>query len=133
MTDLPSFDLSGRTALVTGAGPWPRPAIALALADAGADLALGLRRADADGGLADEIAATGRRVLRLPMDVTDLAESRAAIDRAVAELGGIDILVNNAGGGIDAMALDVTEADSIARSPGTSSRPSSSRSRSRGT
>ena len=53
----------------------------------------------------------GRRAVRLQMDVTDLAKARAAIDRAAAELGGLDILVNNAGGGIDAMALDVTEAD----------------------
>ena len=45
------------------------------------------------------------------MDVTDLPQSYAAIDEAVAALGGIDILVNNAGGGIDARAVDVTEAD----------------------
>jgi NAD(P)-dependent dehydrogenase (short-subunit alcohol dehydrogenase family) len=45
------------------------------------------------------------------MDVTDLRQSCAAIDRAAEELGRLDILVNNAGGGIDAMALDVTEAD----------------------
>ena len=111
MDALPSFDLTGRTALVTGAGRGLGRAIALALAAAGADLALGLRRADADGGLADEVSALGRRALRLQMDVTDLPESYAAIDRAVAELGGIDILVNNAGGGIDAPALEVTEAD----------------------
>ena len=111
MDALPSFDLTGRTALVTGAGRGIGRAIALAFAAAGADLALGLRRADADGGLADEVSALGRRALRLQMDVTDLPESYAAIDGAVAELGGIDILVNNAGGGIDARALDVTEAD----------------------
>jgi NAD(P)-dependent dehydrogenase (short-subunit alcohol dehydrogenase family) len=111
MADLPSFDLSGKTALVTGAGRGLGRAIALALADAGADVALGLRDAAADGGLADEIAAMGRRAARLAMDVTDLPQCYAAVDRAVAELGPIDILVNNAGGGIDAEALDVTEAD----------------------
>jgi len=111
MSELPSFDLSGRVALVTGGGRGLGRAIALALAAAGADLALGLRRADADGGLAGEIEALGRRALPLQMDVTDLGQSYAAIDRAIAELGGIDILVNNAGGGIDARALDVTEAD----------------------
>jgi NAD(P)-dependent dehydrogenase (short-subunit alcohol dehydrogenase family) len=111
MSELPSFDLSGRTALVTGAGRGLGRAIALALADAGADVALGLRRRDEDGGVAEAIAGMGRRALRLQMDVTDLAESYAATDAAIAELGGIDILVNNAGGGIDAPALDVTEAD----------------------
>ena len=65
MDALPSFDLTGRTALVTGAGRGLGRAIALALAAAGADLALGLRRADADGGLADEVSALGRRALRL--------------------------------------------------------------------
>jgi NAD(P)-dependent dehydrogenase (short-subunit alcohol dehydrogenase family) len=110
MDELPSFDLSGQVALVTGAARGLGRAIALALAGAGADVALGLRDA-ADGGLAEIIAGMGRRALPLPMDVTDLAQSRAAIDRAVAELGRLDILVNNAGGGIDAMALDVTEAD----------------------
>jgi NAD(P)-dependent dehydrogenase (short-subunit alcohol dehydrogenase family) len=111
MDELPNFDLTGQVALVTGAARGLGRAIALALAGAGADVALGLRDADADGGLAEAVAATGRRALRLQMDVTDLAQSRAAIDRAVAELGRLDILVNNAGGGIDAMALDVTEAD----------------------
>jgi NAD(P)-dependent dehydrogenase (short-subunit alcohol dehydrogenase family) len=111
MSELPSFDLSGRVALVTGAGRGLGRAIALALAGAGADVALGLRDAGADGGLADEIRGMGRRTLRLAMDVTDLPQSYAAIDRTAAELGRLDILVNNAGGGIDAMALDVTEAD----------------------
>jgi NAD(P)-dependent dehydrogenase (short-subunit alcohol dehydrogenase family) len=111
MDELPSFDLSGQVALVTGAARGLGRAIALALAGAGADVALGLRDAAVDGGVAGAIERMGRRALPLQMDVTDLAQSRAAIDRTVAELGRLDILVNNAGGGIDAMALDVTEAD----------------------
>ncbi|MDB5561429.1 MAG: 3-oxoacyl-ACP reductase, partial [Hyphomicrobiales bacterium] len=43
MSDLPSFDLSGQTALVTGAARGLGRAIALALANAGADVALGLK------------------------------------------------------------------------------------------
>lgn len=99
MTQQPSFDLSGQVALVTGAGRGLGRAIALALAAAGADVALGLRDRAADGGLADEIAGLGRRVLKLQMDVADLVQSRAAMDEAIAALGGIDILVNNVGGG----------------------------------
>ena len=105
------FDLTGQTALVTGAARGLGRAIALSLAEAGADVALGLRDASADGGLAAEITATGRRALPLAMDVTDLAQSRAAIDAAVAEFGRLDILVNNAGGGIGGPAIDVTEED----------------------
>ena len=111
MTELPSFDLTGQVALVTGAARGLGHAIALALAGAGADVALGLRDRKEDGGIADAVAALGRRALPLQMDVLDLEQARGAIDRAVAELGRLDVLVNNAGGGIDGMALDVGEAD----------------------
>ena len=104
-------DLQGRVALVTGAARGIGRATAMDLARAGADVALGLRDADRDNGVADEVRALGRRVLALSMDVTDLAASRAAIDRCVAELGGLDVLVNNAGGSILGNALDVTEED----------------------
>jgi NAD(P)-dependent dehydrogenase (short-subunit alcohol dehydrogenase family) len=105
------FDLTGQTALVTGAARGLGRAIALSLAEAGADVALGLRDQSSDGGLVAEIEALGRRALTLVMDVTDLKQSRAAIDTAVAEFGRLDILVNNAGGGIGGAAIDVTEED----------------------
>jgi NAD(P)-dependent dehydrogenase (short-subunit alcohol dehydrogenase family) len=105
------FDLTGKAALVTGAARGLGRAIALSLAEAGADVALGLRDQSFDGGLVAEIEALGRRALPLAMDVTDLAQSRTAIDTAVAELGRLDILVNNAGGGIGGAAIDVTEED----------------------
>lgn len=111
MSELPSFDLKGQTALVTGAARGLGRSIALALAHAGADLALGLRDAAADGGLANEIRGMGRRALPLQMDALNLPESFAAIDRAVAEFGRLDILVNNVGGGVEAWAEDTTEAD----------------------
>jgi NAD(P)-dependent dehydrogenase (short-subunit alcohol dehydrogenase family) len=93
------FDLSGRTALVTGAARGLGRAIALALAEAGADVALGLRDASRDDGLADEIRALGRRALPLQMDVTRLAQVEAAVGSTVEQLGSLDLLVNNAGGG----------------------------------
>lgn len=104
-------DLEGKVAVVTGAARGIGRAIALDLAKAGADVGLGLRDVERDSGVAEEIRALGRRVLPLAMDVTDLAASRAAVDRAVAELGGVDVLVNNAGGSIVADALEVTEED----------------------
>lgn len=97
MSEFPRFDLAGRTALVTGAARGLGRAIALALAHAGADVALGLRRRDADGGLAAEVAALGRRALPLQMDVSSLEEIRQAVDTAAAEFGRLDVLVNNVG------------------------------------
>ena len=107
-----AFDLTGRTALVTGAARGLGRAIALALANAGADIALGLRDATADAGLVDEIEALGRRALPLQMDVLDLKQSRAAIDAAIAAFGQLDILVNNAGGGVKERPVEAyAEAD----------------------
>jgi len=107
-----AFDLTGRTALVTGAARGLGRAIALALADAGADVALGMRDETADHGLVAEIAAKGRRALPLQMDVTNLKQGYAAIDAAIAAFGGLDILVNNAGGGVPERPVeDYSEAD----------------------
>ena len=109
--DLPSFDLTGRTALVTAAGRGLGRACALALAGAGADVAVGLRDAGSDGGLVAEIEAMGRRAVALQMDMTDLAQVRSAVDDAAAVLGSLDVLVNNAGIAPGAAAEDVSEED----------------------
>jgi NAD(P)-dependent dehydrogenase (short-subunit alcohol dehydrogenase family) len=107
-----AFDLTGRTALVTGAARGLGRAIALALADSGADVALGLRDKSADAGLVREIEAKGRRAFPLQLNVMDLSQGYAAIDAAIAQFGHLDILVNNAGGGVDERPVEVyTEAD----------------------
>ena len=111
MTEYPSFQLSGQTALVTGAARGLGRAIALALADAGADVALGLRVAGTANDLVAEIRAMGRRALAVPMDVTDLSQMGPAVDAVVDEFGRLDILVNNAGLGPANPAEAVTEAD----------------------
>src|SRR5690348_16339202 len=97
MNGFPNFDLNGQVALVTGAARGLGRAIALTLANAGADVALGLRDRAADAGLGDEIAALGRRVLPLQMDMTRVDEVRAGVAGTVEQLGRLDILVNNAG------------------------------------
>ena len=93
------FDLSGRTALVTGAARGLGRAIALALAEAGADVALGLRDVARDNGLAEEIRSLGRRALPVQLDVLELDQVEAAVATTVEEFGALDLLVNNAGGG----------------------------------
>jgi NAD(P)-dependent dehydrogenase (short-subunit alcohol dehydrogenase family) len=111
MTDLPSFDLTGKTALVTGAARGLGRAIALSLANSGADVALGLRDEASGADVAAEIRSMGRRAVILPMNVLNLPEAYAAIDQAVAELGHIDILVNNVGGGTEGPIEDFSEED----------------------
>jgi NAD(P)-dependent dehydrogenase (short-subunit alcohol dehydrogenase family) len=110
---LPSFDLTGRVALVSGAARGLGASIAVALAAGGADVALGLRDVGSPSGaeLAAQVGALGRRVVRLPMDVADLTQVRAAVTGTVEALGRLDILVNNAGVGPENPATDVTEAD----------------------
>ena len=97
MESLPRFDLKGQVALVTGAARGLGHAISLALAAAGADVALGLRDVNADGGLSAEIRAMGRRALPLQMDVMYLDQITHAVDDTVRHFGRLDILVNNAG------------------------------------
>ena len=111
MTVLPSFDVAGRVALVTGAARGLGRAIALALAEAGADVALGLRDQAADGGLAAEIEGLGRRPLRLQMDISRMGEIGPAVQAAAARFGRLDILVNNAGIAPENLAEDVREDD----------------------
>jgi NAD(P)-dependent dehydrogenase (short-subunit alcohol dehydrogenase family) len=110
-TDFPSFDLTGRTALVTGAARGLGRAISLALAHAGADVALGLRDVNASGGLAADIEALGRRALPLQMDVTRLDQISRAVDDTVGRFGRLDILVNNAGVAPSNPAESYTEQD----------------------
>jgi NAD(P)-dependent dehydrogenase (short-subunit alcohol dehydrogenase family) len=111
MNAFPRFDLTGEAALITGAARGLGRAIALALAQAGADIALGLRDVRTGGELAKEIAALGRRVLPLQMDVTRHDEIFAAVDDAVSYFGKLNILVNNVGVAPENLAENVSEKD----------------------
>lgn len=105
------MSLEGKVALVTGGSRGIGASVAQRLADAGADVALTFHRA-ADR--AEEVAAgvrgAGRRALALRAPADDPDAMPAAVDRTVAELGGLDILVNNAGiftyGTIDELTLE---------------------------
>src|SRR5437588_10518831 len=94
--DFPRFDLTGDVALVTGAARGLGRAISLALAHAGADVALGLRDANAHGNLPAEITALGRHALASQMDMTRLNEITQAIDDATRHFGRLELLVNHA-------------------------------------
>ena len=111
MGALPSFRLEGQVALVTAASRGLGRAIALALAEAGATVAVGLRDKANDSGIVAEIESRGARALPLQMDMSDLAQVRAAIHEAATHFGRLDILVNNAGVAPTNLALDVNEGD----------------------
>ena len=107
----PRFDLTDQIVLVTGAARGIGRAIALACAHAGADIALGVRVLQSAPPVVAEIAAIGRRVLPLQMDVQKLGEIASAIETASRHFGRIDVLVNNAGLGPENPAIDVNEPD----------------------
>ena len=91
-------DLTGRTALVTGASRGIGRAIAVGLARAGADVALSARDEARLAEVRTEVEALGRRALVLPADVTDAEQCVRLAAQAVEGLGQLDVLVNNAGG-----------------------------------
>jgi 2-deoxy-D-gluconate 3-dehydrogenase len=92
------FDLTGKTAFVTGASRGIGRAIAAALAQAGADVALVARTADGLTDTADDVTAAGRKAVVIPADVTSQLEVSDAVAAAIDQLGHVDIVVNNAGG-----------------------------------
>lgn len=107
---LPSpFRLEGRRALVTGASSGIGRHLAHTLAAAGADVAVAARRRERLDHVSEELKATGRRVVRVEMDVTDRDSVERAIAAAEDELGPLDILINNAGVADTAPFLDMSE------------------------
>ena len=92
------FDLTGKTAIVTGGGKGIGHQMARGLAEAGADLVLCARNAERCEQAAAEIAQErGVRALGLGCDVRDPEQVRRVVETTVGELGGVDVLVNNAG------------------------------------
>jgi len=95
MTDLP---LSGRAALVTGAGMGIGHAIALELGRQGAHVALHYASSSAGATSAvNDLRTDGRRAAALQADLSRVDECRRVVNEAADALGGLDILVNNAG------------------------------------
>jgi NAD(P)-dependent dehydrogenase (short-subunit alcohol dehydrogenase family) len=91
------FDLSGKTAIVTGGGTGIGRQMAQGLAEAGANLVLCARKAERCEQAASELEELGVRAIGLGCDVRDPDQVQYVVTKAVEELGGVDVLVNNAG------------------------------------
>ena len=133
------FDLSDKTALVTGASSGLGRSMAVTLARAGAKVAVAARRVDRLESLCAEIAAFDGRALAVAMDVTDAASVAQGFARAQTELGALDICVSNAGivrkespdiaddaGWRDTMATNLDGANLVARNAAAMMRAQSS-------
>jgi NAD(P)-dependent dehydrogenase (short-subunit alcohol dehydrogenase family) len=108
---LPSFDLTGEVALVTGASSGIGRHLAKLLAVAGAKVALAARRTERLAEVARDIAREGGQSLPIACDVTRFDSVAAAVAKAETELGPLTILVNNAGVVVSKPLFEHTEAD----------------------
>lgn len=109
MTQKNPFDLTGRTALVTGGNQGLGRAFAFGLAQAGATVAISGRSAERNAKVVEEAAAEGVTLHPITADITRQADVDRMTDEAVSALGHLDILVNNAGTCYHAESWDVTE------------------------
>lgn len=99
------FDLTGKTAIVTGGSIGLGAQMATGLAEAGANLVIAARKVERCADLCAELEKNGVRAIAVACDVSDAASCQNLIDTTVKEFGRVDILVNNAGytWGADAM------------------------------
>ena len=109
------LELSGKTAIVTGASLGIGKAIARELAREGVDVAICARRQDVLEQAAKELEAeTGRRIVAIPTDTTSNESVKQMVETAMAAFGKVDILVNNAaapGGLVGGSLADANDQD----------------------
>jgi NAD(P)-dependent dehydrogenase (short-subunit alcohol dehydrogenase family) len=109
MNAIELFNLTGRKALVTGAGRGIGRVLAISLAQIGCDIAI-LEKNVKDGrNVAEEIKKLGRKAVAIKVDVTKKADVEKAFTAAAKQLGRLDIVINNAGVCIHEAAEDTTE------------------------
>jgi NAD(P)-dependent dehydrogenase (short-subunit alcohol dehydrogenase family) len=91
------FDLTGKTAVLTGASYGLGVTFGEALAEQGANLVLAARSEDKLQQLAKKLNAAGHKAIAVKCDVSDSGQVKNLMEAAVARFGRIDVLVNNAG------------------------------------
>lgn len=106
---LEQFNLTGKTAIVTGANTGLGRAMAIGLAQAGADVAAVYNSTPPDqSGVIEKL---GRKFVPIKADLAHITSVNMIVEQVVSKLGRVDILVNNAGIIRRASALDFTEKD----------------------
>ncbi len=89
--------LTGKKVAVTGASSGIGRATAIRMAKEGADVALIARNRERIHEVAEEIRALGRKAVEIEADITDAEGIKAAVQKAIDELGGLDVFHCNAG------------------------------------
>lgn len=108
---LKRFDLTGKSAMVTGASEGIGRDIALGMAEAGANIIVCSRREEKLNEVKAEIEKIGRRSHVYALDVCNINEIKALTDFVQKRIGKVDILVNSAGSTVTKPAWHVTEED----------------------
>jgi NAD(P)-dependent dehydrogenase (short-subunit alcohol dehydrogenase family) len=101
--------LSGKVAVVTGAGSGIGRAAALLFAEEGAAVAVADLRGDTAQGVADEILEAGGKAVAIQVDVSRTDDAARMVATTVGELGGLHVLYNNAGADSSGDVVDGTE------------------------
>ncbi len=106
---LDRFKLTGKVAIVTGAGRGIGAGVALAYAEAGANVVCAARSQNEIDETAAKARALGVEALAVPCDVLEREQLEALVSRTLDQFGQVDILVNNAGGWPPKAALRTSE------------------------
>lgn len=102
------FDLTDRTAVVTGAGRGIGAACAVALAEAGANVVLAARSADQLDKVAEQISGLGRKAATVSADLSTPEAAQELAQAAVDNFGRLDVVVNNVGGAMPRDFLSIS-------------------------
>jgi 3-oxoacyl-[acyl-carrier protein] reductase len=105
------LDMTGRVALVTGAGTGLGARFCMALAEHGAAVVAVARRAEKVEGVAGAIRKAGGRAIAVSGDVTDPASIKSAFDAAEKAFGTVDAVVANAGIAVPGRAAEISDQD----------------------
>lgn len=105
------LDMTGRVALVTGAGTGLGARFCMALAEHGASVVAVARRAEKVEGVAEAIRKAGGKAIAVSGDVTDTASIGSAFDAAEKAFGTVDAVVANAGIAVPGRAAEISDED----------------------